>query len=71
MDAHYVFAESGGIMKLRTALLASAIGFSCLSVPAVAADLATDAKAFGVREAVVAPDLSADGTKVLYLTPGP
>ncbi|MGI8931422.1 MAG: alpha/beta hydrolase family protein [Sphingomicrobium sp.] len=33
--------------------------------------LADDAAAFGSREAVRAPDLSADGSSVLYLTPGP
>lgn len=32
--------------------------------------LAEDAKAFGAREAVWAADLSADGTQILYLTPG-
>jgi dienelactone hydrolase len=33
--------------------------------------LAEDAAAFGAREAVVGPGLSADGTSVVYLTPGP
>ncbi len=33
--------------------------------------LAADAAAFGSREAVAAPDLSSDGTQILYLTPGP
>ncbi len=33
--------------------------------------LATDAAAFGAREAVHAPDLSPDGSSVVYLTPGP
>jgi len=33
--------------------------------------LAADAAAFGAREAVDAPDLSPDGSRVLYLTPGP
>jgi dipeptidyl aminopeptidase/acylaminoacyl peptidase len=33
--------------------------------------LADDAAAFGAREAVVAAGLSADGSSVLYLTPGP
>jgi acetyl esterase/lipase len=33
--------------------------------------LATDAAAFGAREAVQAPDLSADGSSVVYITPGP
>jgi len=57
-------------MKIRVLLLASAIALSC-AAPAAAADLATDAKAFGVREAVAYPDLSADGGSILYLTPGP
>lgn len=33
--------------------------------------LAEDAAAFGARDAVVAPQLSADGASVMYLTPGP
>jgi dipeptidyl aminopeptidase/acylaminoacyl peptidase len=33
--------------------------------------LAEDAAAFGAREAVSAPDLSPDGSTILYLTPGP
>lgn len=57
-------------MKTRVLLLASAIGLS-VSVPAIAADLASDAKAFGSRDAVISPDLSADGSKVIYITPGP
>lgn len=32
--------------------------------------LAEDAAAFGARPAVMAPDLSADGNRVIYLTPG-
>ena len=32
--------------------------------------LAEDAAAFGSREAVMSPDLSADGNSILYLTPG-
>jgi dipeptidyl aminopeptidase/acylaminoacyl peptidase len=32
--------------------------------------LEEDAKAFGAREAVKAPDLSPDGTQIIYLTPG-
>ena len=35
------------------------------------AGLAADAAAFGARESVAAVDLSADGSSVLYLTPGP
>ena len=67
---HYVPAEEGGIMSLRILLIASAASL-CVAAPAGAADLATDAKAFGAREAVAAPDLSADGSSVIYITPGP
>jgi dipeptidyl aminopeptidase/acylaminoacyl peptidase len=60
-------------MRIRITLLASAIGLSCVAAPAPAQQrsLAEDAKAFGAREAVDAPDLSPDGSSVLYLTPGP
>jgi dienelactone hydrolase len=59
-------------MNVRGSLLASAIVLSCAAAPVAAQQtLAADAKAFGVREAVDAPDLSADGTKIMYLTPGP
>ena len=59
-------------MKLRTALLASAIVLSCAAAPAAAQQtLAADAKAFGARVSVVAPALSRDGNSVVYLTPGP
>ena len=59
-------------MQLRTALLASAIVLSCAAAPAAAQQtLAADARAFGVREAVDWPDLSADGNRITYLTPGP
>ena len=59
-------------MKARVALLASAIGLLWMADPASAQQtLAADAKAFGAREAVDAPDLSPDGSSVLYLTPGP
>ncbi|HKX91501.1 MAG TPA: alpha/beta fold hydrolase [Sphingomicrobium sp.] len=59
-------------MIFRVSLFASAIGLVCASPPALAQQtLAADAKAFGVREAVVAPDLSASGSKIMYLTPGP
>src|SRR6476660_8361325 len=57
-------------MKLRMLLLASAIG-ACVTAPAPGADLAGDAKAFGARDSVLAPDLSADGSHVIYITPGP
>jgi len=60
-------------MKLRTALLASAIALSCAAVPAAAQQhtLAEDAKAFGARLSVVNPDLSRDGNSVVYVTPEP
>ena len=58
-------------MNYRVSLLASAVGMLCIAAPVAAADLATDAKAFGAREAVAQPDLSPDGNKVMYLTPGP
>jgi dipeptidyl aminopeptidase/acylaminoacyl peptidase len=56
-------------MNSKVLLLASAIGL-CMAAPVRAADLATDAKAFGAREAVLHPDLSADGSRVVYITPG-
>ena len=50
-------------------------GIAALSAVAAQAQapagLAADAAAFGARESVDAPDLSADGSRVLYLTPGP
>ena len=60
-------------MRFRTALLASAIGLSCVASPAVAQQhsLAEDAKAFGARVSVTAASLSRDGNSVIYLTPGP
>ncbi len=59
-------------MNLRKLLVASAIGL-CIAAPLRAADpqLIADAKAFGAREAVIRPDLSADGSHVIYVTPGP
>ena len=59
-------------MNLRKLLVASAIGL-CIAAPLRAADpqLIADAKAFGAREAVIRPDLSADGSQVIYVTPGP
>jgi dipeptidyl aminopeptidase/acylaminoacyl peptidase len=56
-------------MNLKSLLLASAISL-CTAAPLSAADLMTDAKAFGAREAVAHPDLSADGFSVVYVTPG-
>ncbi len=57
-------------MKACVLLLASAIGALSSSASVSAADLVTDAKAFGARDAVLAPDLSADGSSVVYITPG-
>lgn len=61
----------GDFLKTRLASLASASLF--VAAPGMAEDpsLAADAKAFGAREAVIAPDLSADGGRVIYVTPGP
>src|SRR5258707_12922499 len=58
-------------MRSRVSLLASAIGLLCIAQSAAAQNsLAADAKAFGAREAVEAPDLSADGSSIVYITPG-
>jgi dipeptidyl aminopeptidase/acylaminoacyl peptidase len=68
---HYGRAEEGGFVPVRLALLASAS--LLFATPAVAEDpgLVSDAKAFGARDAVISPDLSSDGTRVIYVTPGP
>ena len=53
-------------MNVRGSLLASAIVLSCAAAPVAAQQtLAADAKAFGVREAVDWPDLSADGNRIM------
>src|SRR5437868_1007014 len=59
-------------MDLGRLLLAGAVGL-CVGAPLRAADpqLLADAKAFGAREAVEEPDLSPDGSSVVYITPGP
>lgn len=59
-------------MRFHVLPAATAAGLF-VSVPLYAADqsLIADAKAFGAREAVQAPDLSSDGSSVLYITPGP
>jgi hypothetical protein len=57
-------------LNFRLALLASAGLFVAAPICAQDAQLAADAKAFGAREAVNRPALSADGTRVLYVTPG-
>src|SRR5947209_509005 len=55
------------------AVVAAAFGSSAVAAPPPTDDptLVADAKAFGAQEAVNAPDLSADGTHVIYVTPGP
>src|SRR5258708_30145600 len=62
--------EKGDLLKVHLALLASASLFVAVPVLAQDASLAVDAKAFGAREAVIGPALSADGTRVIYVTPG-
>ena len=59
-------------MNRRNLLIASVFGI-CFAAPLRAADpqLIADAKAFGARQAVEEPDLSPDGTSVVYITPGP
>jgi hypothetical protein len=68
---HHESAGKGDFLKTRFALLASASLFVCAPALAEDASLAADAKAFGVRDAVIEPDLSSDGTRVIYVTPGP
>ena len=68
-------AISKGELKILNKLMFSA-GIAALVVASAGhaqapASLAADAAAFGARQAVDAPDLSPDGTRVLYLTPGP
>lgn len=58
-------------MDLRTSTAAIALLVTIsLATPAAADTLAADATAFGARESVDAVDLSPDGKRVLYLTPG-
>jgi acetyl esterase/lipase len=58
-------------MRFKVSLLASAIGLLCIAQSATAQNsLVADAKAFGAREAVQAPDLSGDGSNIVYITPG-
>lgn len=58
-------------MNIRDELFASAVALCLLGAPsnATGQTLAADAAAFGSREAVEAPDLSADGSSVVYITP--
>lgn len=63
--------RKGEFMKLRPALLACASVLVSASAAAQDASLVADAKAFGSREAIIAPSLSPDGSSVLYITPGP
>ncbi len=57
---------------MRNLLVGASIAALALSSPVSAqgTSVAADAAAFGAREAVQAPDLSPDGSSVLYLTPG-
>jgi len=59
--------------RRRHCVLAALAAASTATSPLRAADpqLVADAKAFGAREAVQAPDLSPDGSSVVYITPGP
>jgi dipeptidyl aminopeptidase/acylaminoacyl peptidase len=58
-------------MKLRLVLVAGLMAGASNIASAQNHTLAEDAAAFGSREAVRAPDLSADGNSLLYLTPAP
>lgn len=64
----------GGNLARNIWLTATAFALVAFTVPAGAQQpgksLAEDAAAFGAREAISAVDLSADGTQILYLTPG-
>lgn len=51
-------------------ILLAGVAALAVSTPALSGDLSTDAAAFGAREAVIAPNLSPDGSTVMYLTPG-
>ena len=63
--------KRGLSMDLRTSTAVIALLVTvCLATPAAADTLAADAIAFGARESVDAVDLSPDGKRVLYLTPG-
>jgi dienelactone hydrolase len=64
-------SKKGDFMKLRVALLVFAGLYNAAPATGQNADLAADAKAFGARDSVVSPDLSADGSQVIYVTPGP
>lgn len=54
-------------------VLAAVAVATCAAAASAQVDpqLAADAKAFGSREAVEEPDLSPDGSSVVYITPGP
>jgi len=58
-------------MKLRFVVMAGLLAGASNIASAQSHTLAEDAAAFGAREAVRAPDLSADGNSLLYLTPAP
>lgn len=59
------------MLKLLMSAGAAALAWSSALHAQGTNSLAADAAAFGAREAVDAPDLSPDGTSVVYLTPGP
>lgn len=58
-------------MRIVQMVVAGLLAGSAGIAAAQTRTIAEDAAAFGSREAVRAPDLSADGSSVLYLTPGP
>ena len=60
-----------GEIMLKRLLLLGAAALPAASAFAQSHTLTEDAAAFGARPAIMAPDLSADGSSVLYLTPGP
>jgi dipeptidyl aminopeptidase/acylaminoacyl peptidase len=67
----YALAGKGELMKLSATLLACASLFVVAPAAAQDSSLIADAKAFGAREDVIEPRLSADGANILYITPGP
>ena len=55
----------------RALLLAAAIGSVTLARPAIAGDLASDAKAFGARDTVQSMDISPSGKQLVAIVSGP